>query len=78
MVQGDCRAACRGTVPAIGAGSCAVIPASREFAPAAAVLDTDNDTDNDTATAPNASMHFDGLGYDLRAPSRDERAPKAI
>jgi manganese oxidase len=40
----------------------AVTPAPREFAPAA----TNPDNDFDPATAPNASMHFDGLDYDVR------------
>jgi manganese oxidase len=39
-----------------------VTPAPREFAPAA----TQPDNDFNPATAPNASMHFDGLDYDVR------------
>lgn len=40
----------------------AVTPTPREFAPAA----TRPDNDFDPAAAPNASMHFDGLDYDVK------------
>ncbi|WP_433720746.1 hypothetical protein ACQP2Y_36660 [Actinoplanes sp. CA-051413] len=39
-----------------------VTPTPREFAPAGTVPDNDFDP----ATAPNASMHFDGLDYDVK------------
>lgn len=39
-----------------------VTPKPRQFAPAATVPDNDFDP----RTAPNASMHFDGLNYDVR------------